>query len=83
MNVELTNSPKSMDVESGSGSVTLTLPAMLDAEFDISTGSGGIDSDFAVQVNRYERHRMRGVVGKGGGRIRVDTGSGGVRIRKA
>jgi len=79
---ELRNSPRSLDLDSGSGSVTLTLPTNLDAEFDVETGSGGISSDFAVQVNRIERHRMRGTVGKGGGRIRVETGSGSVRLRK-
>lgn len=81
--LELKNSPKSLDVESGSGSVTLTLPANLDAEVDIETGSGGIDSDFPVQLNRMERRRMRGTIGKGTGRIRIETGSGGVRLRKA
>jgi hypothetical protein len=79
---ELLNSPKSLDVEAGSGTVTLRLPADLDAELDIETGSGGIDSDFAVAVNRYERRRLRGTIGKGTGRIHVETGSGGVRLRK-
>jgi len=81
--LELTNSPSTLDLESGSGTVTLMLPASLDAELDISTGSGSIDSDFAIQMNRFERRRIRGTVGKGTGRIRVETGSGSVRIRKA
>ncbi|MDA1082103.1 MAG: DUF4097 family beta strand repeat-containing protein [Gemmatimonadetes bacterium] len=80
--LELSNSPKSLSVESGSGTVTLVLPANLDAELDISTGSGSIDSDFAVQLNRFERRRIRGTVGNGTGRITVETGSGSVRIRK-
>lgn len=79
---ELLNSPKSLDVEAGSGTVTLRLPSNLDAELDIETGSGGIDSDFPVQMNRFERHRLRGTVGKGTGRIHVETGSGGVRLLK-
>lgn len=81
--LEMTNSPTSLDLESGSGTVTLVLPASLDAEVDISTGSGSIDSDFAIQMDRFERRRIRGTVGKGTGRIRVETGSGGVRLRKA
>lgn len=80
---ELTNSPRSLDVDAGSGTVTLRLPASLDAELDIETGSGGIDSDFPIQMNRYERRHVRGTVGKGTGRIHVETGSGGVRLRKA
>lgn len=83
VSLELRNSPKTLDVESGSGSVTLTLPASLDAEVDIETGSGGIDTDFAVQLNRMERRRLRGTIGKGTGRIRIETGSGSVRLRKA
>jgi hypothetical protein len=83
MRVELLNSPASLTVESGSGGITLMLPANLDAELDIETSSGGIDSDFPVQVNRVERNHLRGIIGKGTGRIRVDTGSGGVRLRKA
>ena len=80
--LELTNSPKTLDVESGSGTVTLVLPSNLDADIDISTGSGSIDTDFALQTNRFERHRLRGTVGNGTGRIRVEAGSGGVRLRK-
>jgi lia operon protein LiaG len=82
VNLELVNSPKSVDVETGSGGVTLILPSNLDAELDISTGSGGIDSDFPVQMNRWERRRLRGTIGRGTGRIHVDTGSGGVRLRR-
>ena len=82
VDLRMANSPKSLDVESGSGTVTLTLPSTLDAEVDIQTGSGGIDSDFPVQVNRVERRHLRGRVGTGNGLIRVDTGSGGVRLRK-
>jgi DUF4097 and DUF4098 domain-containing protein YvlB len=82
VNVELTNSPRSLDVDSGSGGVTLYLPSSLDAEIDISTGSGSIDSDFPVSVTRMERRRLRGTVGKGTGRIHVETGSGSVRLRR-
>ncbi len=78
----LRSSPRRVKIETGSGGVTLALPAKLDAQLDIETGSGGIDSDFAVQVNRMERNRLRGTVGNGSGTIRIETGSGGVRLRK-
>jgi lia operon protein LiaG len=78
----LRNSPHRVKIETGSGGVTLGLPAKLDAQLDIETGSGGIDSDFPVQVNRMERNRLRGAVGTGSGSIRIETGSGGVRLRK-
>ncbi len=82
VSLELSNSPSTLDVESGSGTVNLSLPANLDAEIDVETGSGGIDSDFPVSVNRMSRNRLRGVVGRGTGHIRVETGSGSVRLRK-
>ena len=76
------SSPRDLVVESGSGSVTISLPAITNAEVDIETGSGGIESDFPVQMRRVERHHLRGTIGDGSGRIRIETGSGGVRLRK-
>jgi hypothetical protein len=78
----LRNSPRYLDVNAGSGGVTISLPAIVNAEIDISTGSGGIDSDFPVEVNRMERHHLRGKVGDGSGRFRIESGSGSVRLRK-
>jgi len=76
------SSPRSLDVQTGSGGVTLYLPPALSADVEIETGSGGIDSDFPIQMNRWERNHVRGRIGEGAGRIRVETGSGGVRLRK-
>ena len=71
-----------MSVEAGSGGVTLRLPSSTGAAFDIETGSGGIDTDFEVKVQRMERHALRGTVGDGRGRVKVEAGSGTVRILK-
>jgi len=69
-------------VDAGSGPVTLRLPAALSADLEIETGSGGIDSDFPVQTNRYERNHLRGRIGDGRGHIRIESGSGHVRLIK-
>jgi DUF4097 and DUF4098 domain-containing protein YvlB len=69
-------------IDSGSGPVTLRLPAALSADVDIETSSGGIDSDFPVQATNFQRHRLRGRIGDGHGRIRVESGSGTVRLIK-
>lgn len=70
-------------VRTGSGGVTLALPSDASAELDISTGSGGITTDFPVTMDEIQRNRLRGNIGDGrGGRIRVSTGSGGVRLRR-
>lgn len=76
------NSPKSLNVESGSGGVTLAFPATLSADVELETGSGGITNDFALTVDRLDRHSLRGRIGTGEGRMKVETGSGGVRLRK-
>jgi hypothetical protein len=55
-------------------------PEGLDAEIEIETGSGGIDVDFPVQVRSVRRDHMVGRIGEGGGRIRIDTGSGSIRL---
>jgi hypothetical protein len=71
-----------LDVDTGSGSVTIHAPESLGGEVDIETGSGGIDLDFAVEVRRVRRDHVTGTLGDGRGRIRIDTGSGTVRLLK-
>ena len=69
-------------IEAGSGGVTLRLPASLSASVDIETGSGGIETDFEVKMSRVERRALRGTIGAGKGRIRIESGSGSVRLLK-
>lgn len=78
--VELLTDIEDVTVDAGSGPVSLRLPANVGAEVDIETGSGGIDTDFPIQVTRWERNSLRGRLGDGRGRIRIDSGSGRVRL---
>lgn len=71
-----------LDVDTGSGSVTIRAPEDLGARVEIETGSGGIDMDFAVQVRSVRRDQVVGTLGDGRGTIRIDTGSGGIRLLK-
>ena len=80
--LELLSSVEHLKVDAGSGGVTVRLPASLSAEVDIETGSGGIDTDFAVQVTRVEQRHMVGRIGDGRGKIRIESGSGHVRLLK-
>ena len=80
--VEFLVAPDDVNIEAGSGGVTLRLPSSLSASVDIETGSGGIDSDFEVKLARVERRALRGTIGSGRGRITVESGSGSVRLLK-
>jgi DUF4097 and DUF4098 domain-containing protein YvlB len=80
--MEFASPVKALDVEAGSGGVTVAIAGTVNAEVDVQTGSGGIESDFPVQVNRMERNRLHGQIGDGTGHIRIHSGSGSVRLRK-
>ncbi|MES2180113.1 MAG: DUF4097 family beta strand repeat-containing protein [Gemmatimonadota bacterium] len=80
--IEMLTAPDDVDIEAGSGGVTLRMPATTSASVDIETGSGGINSDFEVKVARIERHALRGTIGAGKGRIKIEAGSGSVRLMR-
>jgi hypothetical protein len=79
---ELLDEVDSLLVRTGSGGVELLLAPTLDAQVRIRTGSGRINMDFPVLVTTHDRRALRGVIGEGRGSIDVNTGSGGVRIRR-
>ena len=60
--------------------ITVRAPAGLGATVDIETGSGGIDLDFPLEVRSVRRDEVHGTIGDGRGQIRIDTGSGSVKI---
>jgi lia operon protein LiaG len=77
----LTSEAERVRIDTGSGGVTLTLPRNFGAEMEIGAGSGGIDVDVPVTARRASRGSFSGTVGDGRGRVEIDTGSGGVRVR--
>jgi hypothetical protein len=67
-------------LETGSGSVTLNVG---NAHFtlDASTGSGTVHSDPPITTHgALERHHIQGDINGGGPTVRVETGSGDIRI---
>ena len=80
--VEVLTDVDDVNVDAGSGGVSLRLPANAGAEVEIETGSGGVETDFPIQVSRMERNYLRGRLGDGRGRIKIDSGSGRVRLLK-
>jgi hypothetical protein len=80
--VRLLAASEDIDIDTGSGSVTLAVPEGLSAMVEIETGSGGIDLGFPVSVRKLESDHVTGQIGDGRGRLRIDTGSGSVRLIK-
>ena len=80
--LDLASATSDILVDVGSGDVRLRLPAGFGAKIDVDTGSGNIHSDLPVQLTEIDDDVLRGTIGDGSGRIRVDTGSGDVRFEK-
>ena len=76
----LLSAPRSLLVDTGSGGVTIVGPADLGAEVELEAGSGGIETDYTMTIVSKEHGYLRGTIGDGRGRIKVDTGSGGVSL---
>lgn len=70
-----------IEIDTGSGGVTVTVPESYGARVVIDTGSGAIDLDMPLQLQRWERTYVSGTIGDGRGRLTIDTGSGSVRLR--
>lgn len=84
-NVDLTlvSGVRTMALDTGSGDVTLRVPASFGAMLEVDTGSGDLDVELPLTVTRRSRTSLVGTIGDGKGRVRVDTGSGDVRILRA
>ncbi len=80
--IALEESPNRMKVDTGSGGVTILAPENLGAVVDLSSGSGGTDTDFTISGLRHDHGELHGTIGDGRGRIVVDVGSGGVSLRR-
>jgi DUF4097 and DUF4098 domain-containing protein YvlB len=66
--------------ETGSGRIVLRFPAALDAQVDLSTGSGTVDIGFPVEGD-VGRREVRGVIGSGEkASIYAHTGTGNIDV---
>ena len=71
-----------LKADTGSGRFVLHVPESLGAEVTIESGRHGLDLDFPMTITRRNDDYVRGTIGDGKGEIRIDTGSGGVRLRR-
>lgn len=79
------------DISTGDGSVSLYLPAGFNADLDAHTGDGRIRNELGIADDRNlerdhdsddrDRRTLRGKIGEGGKRLRVQTGDGGITLR--
>lgn len=78
------------DISTGDGSVSIYLPAGFNADLDAHTGDGRIRNELGIADRNVERDRdqderdrrtLRGKIGEGGKRLRVQTGDGGITLR--
>ena len=73
-----------IEFETVNGSVTLDLPANLNADVRFQTLNGGIETDFPVNVvGELSRRRMKGTIGSGGRDLYASTVNGSIRLRRA
>lgn len=82
VSLELLSVVDRLDVETGSGGATIRLPATQGAQLEAETGSGGFSTDFDVTTRRFSRNHVEGTIGDGKARIRLEAGSGTVRLLK-
>jgi len=80
---QLSGSP--VELKSVNGSLELTIPSDSKAEIEANTVSGGIENDFGLRVNHHRvvGHDLRGELGNGGPRIKLENVNGRIEIRHA
>ena len=66
------------DISTGDGSVALYLPAAFSAELDAHTGDGAIRNELEIagaarNSDDRDKRTLRGRIGEGGRRLRVQT----------
>jgi len=65
------------------GSITLSLPKNINADFEAKTVNGHIETDFPITLRgRIDRHRIRGCINEGGGSIYLSTVNGSIHVRE-
>jgi DUF4097 and DUF4098 domain-containing protein YvlB len=71
------------DINTGDGSVSVTLPAGFNASLDAHTGDGGITADdFGLRPSSDRKNDLRGDIGSGGAALRIRTGDGSIHLSK-
>lgn len=75
---------RELSFESVNGSVTVSMPASLGAEVELSTVNGRVNTEFPITVSgRIDPKRLRATIGDGSRRVRMKTVNGSVNLRRS
>ena len=73
------------DIETRYGKIRFEAPPSFQGEIDLSTDFGSVDAAMSLMPFEAEqrafRECLRGEIGSGEGKLRLDTGFGSVRLR--
>jgi hypothetical protein len=76
---EMTNG-KRFEVETISGNITMAVPSEMKGRVKLETISGSINTDLAVEVRSFNKHRLEGKVGGDGPEVILSTTSGDINL---
>jgi DUF4097 and DUF4098 domain-containing protein YvlB len=85
VDVRIRSSADDADVTviTGSGLIRVAVPSEFNGGVDAQSENGTFRSDFDITiVGRIDAHHIRGTIGRGGSRIRLQTGNGRIELRK-
>jgi Zn-dependent metalloprotease len=72
-----------ISIETYNGGIKFTAPANFSAEVDVSTHNGSINTDIPITViGRLSKNRLKGTIGEGKGKLRLQTHNGSIKIRQ-
>jgi DUF4097 and DUF4098 domain-containing protein YvlB len=72
-----------LDFQTVNGSITLELPADLNARVEASTVNGDMHTDFPLTIQgRWGPRSLKGTIGEGGRTLHLSTVNGGISLRR-
>ncbi len=73
-----------LDFQTVNGSITLELPADLNARVEASTVNGDMHTDFPLTIQgRWGPRSLKGTIGEGGRTLHLSTVNGGISLRRS
>ncbi|MEJ2215408.1 MAG: hypothetical protein P8099_02220 [Gemmatimonadota bacterium] len=75
--------PHGLDFSTVNGSIRVTMPDGLNADFDARTVNGHIETDFPITIQgRMSPRHLRGQIGNGGPQLSFSTVNGSIELRR-